>query len=71
MREAAMEPQTVIARRIAQELKPGMLVNLGIGIPTLVAKLRARGHACFLSIGEWADRDRHPSRRGNGASDLN
>src|SRR5499427_2572728 len=37
MREAAMEPQIIIARRIAQELKPGMLVNLGIGIPTLVA----------------------------------
>ena len=33
-----MEPQTIIARRIANELKPGMLVNLGIGIPTLVAK---------------------------------
>ena len=33
-----MEPQIVIARRIAQELSEGMLVNLGIGIPTLVAK---------------------------------
>lgn len=32
-----MDPQTVIAKRIAQELKPGMLVNLGIGIPTMVA----------------------------------
>jgi acetate CoA/acetoacetate CoA-transferase beta subunit len=32
-----MDPQTLIARRIARELKPGMLVNLGIGIPTLVA----------------------------------
>ena len=32
-----MEPQIVIARRIARELKSGMLVNLGIGIPTLVA----------------------------------
>jgi acetate CoA/acetoacetate CoA-transferase beta subunit len=31
-----MEPQQVIARRIARELHPGMLVNLGIGIPTLV-----------------------------------
>ena len=36
-----MEPQVVIARRIAQELKPGMLVNLGIGIPTLVANYLA------------------------------
>jgi len=32
-----MEPQAIIARRIAKELAPGMLVNLGIGIPTLVA----------------------------------
>jgi acetate CoA/acetoacetate CoA-transferase beta subunit len=32
-----MDAQIVIARRIAQELAPGMLVNLGIGIPTLVA----------------------------------
>lgn len=33
----AMDPQTIIAKRIAQELRSGMLVNLGIGIPTLVA----------------------------------
>jgi len=33
-----MEPQVVIARRIARELSEGMLVTLGIGIPTLVAK---------------------------------
>jgi len=32
-----MDPQTLIARRIAQELEAGMLVNLGVGIPTLVA----------------------------------
>ncbi len=38
-----MNPQTVIARRIAQELKPGMLVNLGIGIPTLVANYVPEG----------------------------
>lgn len=33
-----MTPQMTIARRIARELSPGMLVNLGIGIPALVAK---------------------------------
>src|SRR6187399_1210822 len=32
-----MDAQTIIARRIARELRSGMLVNLGIGIPTLVA----------------------------------
>jgi len=32
-----MDAQSLIAKRIAQELRSGMLVNLGIGIPTLVA----------------------------------
>jgi acetate CoA/acetoacetate CoA-transferase beta subunit len=32
-----MDAQTIIAKRIAQELRSGMLVNLGIGIPTFVA----------------------------------
>jgi acetate CoA/acetoacetate CoA-transferase beta subunit len=45
-----MDPQTVIARRIARELKPGMLVNLGIGIPTLVANYLPEGmHVFFQS----------------------
>jgi len=33
----AMDAQEIIARRVAQELRSGMLVNLGIGIPTMVA----------------------------------
>jgi len=45
-----MDPQTIIARRIARELAPGMLVNLGIGIPTMVAKYVPDGmHVFFQS----------------------
>jgi acetate CoA/acetoacetate CoA-transferase beta subunit len=43
-----MSPQTIIARRIAQELKAGMLVNLGIGIPTLVANYVPEGMQVFF-----------------------
>ncbi len=43
-----MDPQTVIAKRIAQELRPGMLVNLGIGIPTLVANYLPGGVNVFF-----------------------
>jgi acetate CoA/acetoacetate CoA-transferase beta subunit len=45
-----MEPQVIIARRISKELAPGMLVNLGIGIPTLVANFLPEGmHVFFQS----------------------
>ena len=45
-----MDAQTIIARRIALELKEGMLVNLGIGIPTLVANHVPAGmHVYFQS----------------------
>jgi acetate CoA/acetoacetate CoA-transferase beta subunit len=43
-----MEPQNVIARRIARELSNGMLVNLGIGIPTLVANYLPEGIQVFF-----------------------
>jgi acetate CoA/acetoacetate CoA-transferase beta subunit len=43
-----MDPQAIIARRIARELLPGMLVNLGIGIPTLVAKYVPAGLQVFF-----------------------
>jgi len=43
-----MDAQTVIAKRIARELKDGMLVNLGIGIPTLVANYVPAGVNVFF-----------------------
>lgn len=43
-----MDAQTVIARRIARELRSGMLVNLGIGIPTLVANYVPQGVNVFF-----------------------
>jgi acetate CoA/acetoacetate CoA-transferase beta subunit len=48
MSETTMDPQTLIARRIAQELKPGMLVNLGVGIPTLVANYVPAGMRIYF-----------------------
>ena len=45
-----MDAQTIIAKRIAQELRAGMLVNLGIGIPTQVANYLPDGmHVFFQS----------------------
>jgi acetate CoA/acetoacetate CoA-transferase beta subunit len=43
-----MDAQTVIAKRIARELRSGMLVNLGIGIPTLVANYVPEGIDVFF-----------------------
>ena len=43
-----MDAQTLIAKRIAQELRPGMLVNLGIGIPTQVANYVPSGMRIYF-----------------------
>ena len=43
-----MDPQTLIARRISKELREGMLVNLGIGIPALVADYVPRDLKIFF-----------------------
>ena len=43
-----MDPQTIIAKRIARELRWGMLVNLGIGIPTFVANHVPEGVVVFF-----------------------
>jgi acetate CoA/acetoacetate CoA-transferase beta subunit len=44
----SMDAQIIIARRTARELKAGMLVNLGIGIPTLVANYVPEGMQVFF-----------------------
>ena len=43
-----MDPQTTIAKRVALELRSGNLVNLGIGIPTLVANFVPPGLNVFF-----------------------
>jgi acetate CoA/acetoacetate CoA-transferase beta subunit len=43
-----MDAQSVIARRVALELRSGDLVNLGIGIPTLVANYVPAGLNVFF-----------------------
>ena len=43
-----MDVQSNIARRVAAELRSGMLVNLGIGIPTLVANYVPPGLNVFF-----------------------
>lgn len=37
-----------IAKRIAQEIRPGQVINLGIGIPTLVANFIPDDHECMF-----------------------
>ena len=43
-----MDPKHIIAKRIASELKDGDVVNLGIGIPTLVADYIKPGMRVFM-----------------------
>jgi acetate CoA/acetoacetate CoA-transferase beta subunit len=43
-----MDEKELIARRVAQELRPGTLVNLGIGLPTLVAAMVPREAGIFF-----------------------
>jgi acetate CoA/acetoacetate CoA-transferase beta subunit len=43
-----MDAQELIARRVAQEIRPGTLVNLGIGLPTHVADYLPPGMDVYL-----------------------
>jgi acyl CoA:acetate/3-ketoacid CoA transferase beta subunit len=50
-----MDAQTLIAKRIALELRDGMPVNLGIGIPTLVANFVPQDmHVVFRALTDTA-----------------
>ncbi|MBF9035808.1 3-oxoacid CoA-transferase subunit B [Rhodobacterales bacterium HKCCE2091] len=43
-----MDPKELIARRVAQEVQPGSLVNLGIGLPSMVATFIAPDLGVFF-----------------------
>ena len=43
MADALTDPKEIIAARVAKEFKNGDVVNLGIGIPTLVANFLPPG----------------------------
>jgi acetate CoA/acetoacetate CoA-transferase beta subunit len=50
MTPTTLDPSDLIARRVAAELRDGMLVNLGIGLPTRVADFVPQGiHVYFQS----------------------
>ena len=43
-----MNPKEIIARRVALEVRPGTLVNLGIGLPSMVANYLPEGVDVFF-----------------------
>ena len=58
----------LMAKRAAQELRDGYYVNLGIGIPTLVANYIPEGHERHAAVGERPARHRPVPDRGRGRS---
>ena len=58
-----MDAQTIIAKRIALELRDGITLNPRNRIPTQVANYVPAVFVCF-SIGEWTDRHRSVPEQG-------
>ena len=48
MEKIGMDPKERIARRVAQEIVPGTLVNLGVGLPSMVANYVPAGRGVFF-----------------------
>jgi acetate CoA/acetoacetate CoA-transferase beta subunit len=48
MLDAPLNPRDLIARRVAREVKPDTLVNLGIGLPSMVANFLPDGVHVFF-----------------------
>ena len=61
-----MDDKTLIAKRVAMELRPGYLVNLGIGLPTLVASLVPRDANIYFASLEFSVGGFDGIRRGIG-----
>ncbi|STM38102.1 acetate CoA-transferase subunit beta [Escherichia coli] len=53
-----MDAKQRIARRVAQELRDGDIVNLGIGLPTMVANYFTGGYSYHSAIGKRLPRFR-------------
>ena len=68
--EHDMNPQTIIASRIAQELKPGHAGESGHRHPDIGCELPARGHSGVLPVGKRSDRHGSDPGRGYGAPDA-
>ena len=43
-----MSPKEIIARRVVKEVRPGSIVNLGIGLPTLVGSYMPPGVTAYF-----------------------
>ena len=65
-----MEAREVIAKRIANEFRDGMVINLGIGIPTLAGNYIPKGIDVVLQSENGALRFGGAPRKGESDPDF-